>query len=190
MTRMVAKVALAHAGLWAFDFDMLVDFYVRLFGFAVSDKGQQGTRHYAFLTATAEAHHQLVIVSGRTATAPAAPGGLNQISFRLAELPDLRAFHNRLSDYPVSQVVTLTHGNAWSIYFHDPELNRIEVFVDTPWHMPQPFASPIDLRQSDVQIYQATEALCRKNPASQPINEWRRWALAALGGCDEASPTD
>lgn len=173
---------LAHVGLWTFDFDMMVDFYVSLFGFVVSDRGEQNGRQYAFLTASAEAHHQLVIVSGRVSTAPAAPGGLNQISFRIQTLGELRGFHARLANYPVSNVVMLTHGNAWSVYFHDPERNRLEVFVDTPWHMPQPFAQPIDLARSDAEIIAQTEQLCGQNPQSRPMNEWHRWALAALGG--------
>lgn len=182
MAQTQPRVALAHVGIWAFNFPMQVDFYSELFGLVVTDRGQQGDRQYAFLTASAEAHHQLVIVSGRTATAPPAPGGLNQVSFKLPALADLRDFHARLLERPVTQVITLTHGNAWSVYFHDPEANRIEVFVDTPWHMPQPFAREIDLRQSDEHIYAQTEALCRGNPGSQPMNEWRRWALMTLGG--------
>jgi len=188
MARCVPGLELAHAGLWTFDFEMMVDFYVSLFRFVVSDRGQQNGRHYAFLTASAEAHHELVIVSGRVLTAPPSPGGLNQISFRLQALSDLRSFHGRLAGYPVTGVVTLTHGNAWSVYFHDPEGNRLEVFVDTPWHMPQPFAQKIDLAQSDAEIFAYTQELCRENPESRPINEWHRWALSALGGQDRAEP--
>ena len=180
------KPALAHAGLWTFDFELMVDFYAGLFGFVITDQGEQSGRKYAFLTASAEAHHQLVIVSGRTRTDPPAPGGLNQISFKLERLQDLRRFHAALQTRPVSNVITLTHGNAWSIYFHDPELNRIEVFVDTPWHMPQPYAKPIDLGQSDEEIYKSTELLCSASDASRPMNEWREWAFGALGGQGQA----
>lgn len=179
--------ALAHVGLWTFDFEMMVNFYVSLFGLVLSDRGQQGDRRYAFLTASAEAHHQLVIVSGRVATTPAAPGGLNQISFKLSSLSDLRSFHDRLAGFPVSNVMPLTHGNAWSVYFHDPENNRLEVFVDTPWYLPQPFARKIDLGQTDAEIYAFTEELCRRDPRSRPLNEWQRWALAALGGEGQSS---
>ena len=129
------------------------------------------------------------MVSGRSRTAPPAPGGLNQISFRLHTLNELRDFHGRLAHYPVSKVVTLTHGNAWSVYFHDPEENRLEVFVDTPWHMPQPFAQKIDLAHSDAELLAYTETLCRHHPGSRPMNEWHRWALSALGGeIDPAAP--
>jgi catechol 2,3-dioxygenase-like lactoylglutathione lyase family enzyme len=182
MGESLPRVGLAHAGLWTFDFEMMVDFYVDLFGFVVSDKGRQGERKYAFLTATPEAHHQLVIVSGRVKTDPPAPGGLNQVSFKLEHLAELRDFHARLRTRPVSNIITLTHGNAWSIYFHDPEQNRIEIFVDTPWHMPQPFAKPIDLSDTDEEIYRATERLCGDVSESRPLNEWRQWAMEALGG--------
>jgi catechol 2,3-dioxygenase-like lactoylglutathione lyase family enzyme len=184
MARIRPRVTLAHVGIWTFDFPMMVDFYTDLFGLVVTDRGQQGERHYAFLTASTEAHHQLVIVSGRTMTVPQAPGGLNQVSFRLPSLSDLREFHERLAPRPVTQVITLTHGNAWSVYFHDPEANRIEVFVDTPWHMPQPFAREIDLSRPDDEILAMTEALCAASPDSRPMNEWRRWAQLALGGSD------
>jgi len=190
MARPVGGFALAHVGLWTFDFDMMVDFYVSLFGFVVSDRGEQNNRQYAFLTASAQAHHQLVIVSGRQPTQPAAPGGLNQISFGMPTLNDLRTFHARLADYNVSNIVTLTHGNAWSVYFLDPEGNRLEVFVDTPWHMPQPFARKIDLTQSDAELFAFTEELCRRNPGSRPINEWHRWALATLGGGGDGEQVD
>lgn len=182
MTTPLPSIELAHVGLWTFDFERMVRFYTGLFGFWVSDRGAQGTRQYAFLTATAAAHHQLVIVSGRVTTAPAAPGGLNQVSFRLPSLGALRAFHAQLATAEVSQVTPLTHGNAWSIYFHDPELNRVEVFVDTPWHMPQPFARELDLSLPDEEILRFTQELCRANPDSRPYNEWRRWADTALGG--------
>ena len=182
VSQTMPKVSLAHVGLWVFDFDMMVDFYVGLFDLLISDRGQQGERSFAFLTASPRSHHQLVIVSGRTATTPQAPGGLNQESFQLPTLGDLRAFHARIIERPISQLITLTHGNAWSVYFHDPELNRIEVFVDTPWHMQQPFAQQIDFARTDEEIYRATEQLCDANPSSRPINEWRRWAFDALGG--------
>ena len=74
-------------------------------------------------------------------------------------------------------------GGMGTVYSaHDPELNRVEVFVDTPWHMPQPFARELDLSLGDEEILRFTEALCRANPDSRPYNEWRRWADTALGG--------
>jgi len=62
------------------------------------------------------------------------------VAFRsIGTLADLRALNDVLaSDHRVTQIVPLTHGNAWSVYFRDPELNGVEVFIDTPWHVRQP----------------------------------------------------
>ena len=60
------RVSLRHVGIFVTDFDLMVDFYCRLFGFQVSDRsdGHQG-RKVAFLSNDPNAHHTLVISSGR-----------------------------------------------------------------------------------------------------------------------------
>ena len=55
-------------------------------------------------------------------------------------------------------IMPLTHGNAWSIYFEDPEHNGVEVFIDTPWHVQQPQAKPLDLTKSNDEIVASTHA--------------------------------
>ena len=39
----------------------------------------------------------------------------------------------------------MNHGNAWSLYFTDPEGNGLECFVDSPFHVTQPYADRLDL---------------------------------------------
>ena len=39
----------------------------------------------------------------------------------------------------------MDHGNAWSLYFRDPEGNRLEVFCDTQWYVEQPCLEDLDL---------------------------------------------
>ena len=65
------------------------------------------------------------------------------------------------------------HGNAWSVYFSDPEGNRIEMFCDTPWYVPQPLGYEIDLDKSEDELYRETEAMCRAKPGFKPMEEWR-----------------
>lgn len=100
---------------------------------------------------------------------------INQISFRLGTLGDLRDMHRRLkaAGYADDGMLVGNHGIAWSIYFPDPEGNNIEVFVDTPWYMLQPFLVPLDLSKSDAEIVAATEAMCRENEGFEPIEQWR-----------------
>src|SRR6516165_3283697 len=67
----------------------------------------------------------------------------------------------------------ISHGNAWSVYFQDPESNQIEMFCDTPWYVPQPCGFKIDLDQSADEVYRATEAYCREQPGFKSMEQWR-----------------
>jgi catechol 2,3-dioxygenase len=83
-------------------------------------------------------------------------------------------------------LVSVTHGNAWSIYFRDPEGNRIEVFADTPWHVTQPVREPIDLDRSEAEILAETEAFCRGRPGFRPMAEWQQVVADRLAASAEA----
>jgi catechol-2,3-dioxygenase len=43
----------------------------------------------------------------------------------------------------------VTRGNAWWVYLRDPEGNRLELFIDTPWLVTRPMRLPVDLSLSD-----------------------------------------
>ena len=85
----------------------------------------------------------------------------------------MRAVCQRVkADPDVTDLVTATHGNAVSIYFRDPEGNRLEVFMDTPWYCEQPLREPIDLDQSDEAVMAAAEKLARSRPKFRSRTEW------------------
>jgi catechol-2,3-dioxygenase len=89
------------------------------------------------------------------------------------DLNTLREVHRRVSaDTDVTELVSATHGNAVSIYFRDPEGNRLEVFVDMPWYCEQPLREPLDLGQTDEQILAAAEALARSRPKFRSRADW------------------
>ena len=67
----------------------------------------------------------------------------------------------------------MSHGNAWSVYFDDPEGNTIEAYVDSPWYVPQPFGDPLDLSMPDEEIQRITEARCRACDGFAPAEQWR-----------------
>jgi catechol 2,3-dioxygenase len=71
-----------------------------------------------------------------------------------------------------TELIGLNHGNAWSIYFYDPELNRVEVYLDTEFHTPQPCADPLDLTMSDDDILAQTRALVERLPGGMPRAEY------------------
>src|SRR5262249_53538968 len=67
----------------------------------------------------------------------------------------------------------ICHGNAWSVYFQDPEGNRIEMFCDTPWYLPQPLGFKIDLDKPEDELFRETEAYCRDREGFKPMEAWR-----------------
>ena len=74
----------------------------------------------------------------------------------------------------------LTHGNAWSIYFSDPEHNGVEVFIDTPWHVQQPQAKPLDLTKSNDDIVATTQAAFSEEPEFGDLTDFYEGRAAHL----------
>ena len=62
---------------------------------------------------------------------------------------------------------------ALSIYFPDPEGNMVEIYMDTPWYVPQPHSVPIDLSLPNDEIMAQTEKHCRQTPGFMPLKEWQ-----------------
>jgi catechol-2,3-dioxygenase len=157
-------------GMFVADPARMEDFYTRVLGFAVTDRGNLGSTNIVFLSRDPGEHHQIILASGRP------DGGfnpINQISFRMAEFAGLREMHRRLAVEKVRDLYPVSHGNALSVYFLDPEGNRIELFVDTPWYVQQPLRVPMDMQLSDAQIWAWAEAEARKLPGFQPVERWQ-----------------
>ena len=172
----VPRLQFSHFGMFVTDIARMEDFYTRLLGFTVTDRGDLETPHgrlyLVFLSRDPRDHHQIVMVSGRPKDSGFNP--INQISFRVEQLADLREMHRRIEGEPaVSDIYPVSHGNALSVYFHDPEGNRIELFVDTPWYVQQPLRLPMDMRLSDDELWAWAEREAKKQPGFQPIEQWR-----------------
>ncbi|MFY8015392.1 MAG: VOC family protein, partial [Limnohabitans sp.] len=144
------------------------------------DRGDLGAVKLVFLSRDPSEHHQVVLASGRPADA--AFSVINQMSFRVPDLNTLRAVRDRVAVVPdVTELLTATHGNAISIYFRDPEGNRLEVFMDMPWYCEQPLREPIDLDRSDADVMAQAEALARSRPKFQSRADWQA-SMARLMG--------
>lgn len=169
----VIRSDFSHAGIKVWDLPRMRDFYQSALGLVVSDSGigPASGQDFVFLTGDPTKHHQFVLVAGR----PQGPNSLAvfQLSFRLKSLHELRTITEQARKAGGSAFHPMNHGNAWSVYFSDPEGNTIEVYVDTPWYVPQPFGDPLDLSQSDEEIFRATEARCRACEGFKPVEQWR-----------------
>src|SRR5947207_7429730 len=85
----------------------------------------------------------------------------------------LKAMYATIVHKPVKDLVQISHGNAWSIYFKDPEGNRVELFVDTPWYTPQPCREPLDRTKPVEQLMKETDAYCRSRPGFATHAPWQ-----------------
>ena len=169
---MTTPAALSHFGIHVTDMVRMEEFYTRALGLLVSDRGAlPNGPTLVFLSRDPDEHHQLVLATGRPPDA--GYNVVNQISFKLPALGDLKAAHARMRDAGIKEFRIVTHGNAWSVYFADPEGNRVEVFVDTPWHTPQPVVEPFDIEAPVEVIERETEALCRNRPGFMSREQWR-----------------
>jgi len=177
------KLTLSHVGLSCFDLARMEDFYTRVLGMTVTDRGEVAgvSAQLVFLTTDPSEHHQLVLASGRTEGAilegPVLGGSFGaaifQLTFRLQDLATLRRVQRRLVAEGNTNFVPLNHGNSWSLYTRDPEGNALELVVDSPWYVHQPSGTLLDLSLDDAEILRQTEELCRATGDWQPYDDWR-----------------
>ncbi len=160
------KPQLSHVGIYVNDTEAMIPFYQEVLGLTVTDRGISSSAKLpiTFMSSTPEQHHQFVLVEGR---AKDAPSTINQLSFKVASLAELREVAGKVTARNIKLRQT-SHGNAWSIYFLDPEGNQVEIYLDTPWHVAQPHGDPIDFSLSDEMIYAQTEAKVRADPTFKP----------------------
>lgn len=189
------KIQFSHFGLNVRDLARMEDFYTRIVGFTVTDRGSVLGLDLVFMSMDPVEHHQFVLCTGEPDELGANKRGVffggpvNQLSFRLEALEDLRIMYNRLADeLGEDDLMVGTHGIAWSAYARDPEGNTLEFFVDSPWFIDQPYLEPIDLSKTDDEIMAKTEAMIRDLPSFQPYGEWRENLAARLGRQIVAKP--
>jgi catechol-2,3-dioxygenase len=138
---------LGHIGIHVNDLMKQRDFYTRVMGLKIADEDLEG-RGMVFLSAHAEEeHHELVLIKGRSAASDVQL--INQISFKVDSLAELKAFRRLFLDEKMTIQRTVSHGNAFGMYALDPEGNTIEVYCKTGFPVPQPHGDPIDLEASE-----------------------------------------
>jgi catechol 2,3-dioxygenase len=172
---------LTHAGIYVDDLKKMCDFYVGVMGLIETDSGHGFTfdNDFVFMSANPTIHHQLILATGRAERAKAST--VNQLSFKVGSLAELRAMERRVRDYGIDAIRPVSHGNAWSIYFDDPEGNGVEIYLDTPFHTAQPHADKLDLSMSDDEILRWTESVCAKDPTFTKVANWNARMRDALG---------
>ncbi len=166
----------SHAVLYVRDVDAMVSFYTDVMGFEVADRGPilpgDDAPEIVFLSQVASDHHQLALLGTRAGDAPSTT--LDHMAFRVDSLAQVREMKERVEKDGRGERMPspVTHGNAWSVYFADPEGNGIEVFCDSPFHVPQPQIGHWDPSQTDEEVVTQTRADFQDKPGFGSFQEY------------------
>ncbi len=164
----------SHAVVNVRNMEPMLDFYTDVLGFEITDRGPigaEGGPEIVFMSQVPGDHHQLAFLSVRKDNDP--PNSVNHFAFRVDSLDEVRVMAERLTnDGRASNLNPMTHGNAWSVYFSDPEGNGIEVFCDTPWHVQQPQGQPWDMSKNNEEVAEETREAFAAEPGFGPIEDF------------------
>lgn len=166
------QLMMGHSTLAARDLDALKTFYCEVLGFEVTNSGPiPNEQHIVFLSQDPSAHHQIAMVGGAI-TSDSDFVMVDHLAFRTGTLEDLRVIHANLIDAGITDILKINHGNAWSLYFNDPEGNGVETYVDSPFHVAQPYAGQWDINETDEQILEKTRRELADKPEFQLMADW------------------
>lgn len=164
----------SHIGVYVNDMEKMEQFYTQILGFFVTDRGllntPRGEVKLVFLSRDPKTHHQIVLATGRPEESIFNP--INQISLEADSLETLQALYAKFVELEIPHLDPITHGNAISFYAPDPEGNRLELFIDTPWYVSQPMKIPLDLTQHADVLMQEVEKHAKALPGFCQRVEW------------------
>jgi catechol-2,3-dioxygenase len=126
---MIAQPQLAHVVFQTRQFEAMLAWYDQVFGARVVHRNPM----MAFLTFDDE-HHRFALLN-LEAVAPGGPGhrgavGVNHIAYTLPSAAALMTMYRRLKQGGVEPVWPVHHGTTMSLYYDDPDGNRVEFQVD------------------------------------------------------------
>ncbi len=168
------KLRWSHAVIYVRDLEKMVRFYCDVLGFEVSDRGpldpSMPNLEVVFMSQSGSDHHQLAFAPVR-GDGPSTT--LDHMAFRVESLSDVKAMAAKLeAEGQATKIRAVNHGNAWSVYFQDPEDNGVEIFCDSPWAVKQPQLEPWDLSMTEEELRRQTEDHFGGEPNFKPMEEF------------------
>ncbi|MFQ6026477.1 MAG: VOC family protein [Dehalococcoidia bacterium] len=150
---------LGHLGIFCEDLDNMRDFYSQFMGLTITDEDLE--RGICFMSADPKSeHHELALARARDDVQ--STKDVQQISFIVQGMDDLKDFYQRIKERGLRIDRTVTHGISCSIYFYDPEDNRVELYYKTGYDVKQPFGAQIDLEDPTEQILEFSKSFEEK----------------------------
>jgi catechol 2,3-dioxygenase len=125
---MIQAKKLGHVVLKVRDAARSRDFYVQTLGLKVAHEDL--ARGAVFLSFGTE-HHDLALFQLATGEPPEATRpGLHHVAWQLGGFDELRAAYHELKALGVPVESTVEHNVTRSVYFTDPDGNRVELYCD------------------------------------------------------------
>jgi catechol-2,3-dioxygenase len=125
---MIQALKLGHVVLKVRDAAASRDFYTRTLGLKVAHEDL--ARGAVFLSFGRE-HHDLALFQLATGDGPSeSQPGLHHMAWQLGSFEELRAAYRELKDSGVPVEAAVEHNVTRSIYFPDPDGNRVELYCD------------------------------------------------------------
>jgi catechol 2,3-dioxygenase len=125
---MIQARKLGHVVLSVRDAARSRDFYTRTLGLKVAHEDL--ARGAVFLSFGRE-HHDLALFQLATGDAPGADQpGLHHVAWQLGSFEELRAAYRELKALGVRVESAVEHNVTRSVYFPDPDGNRVELYCD------------------------------------------------------------
>lgn len=125
---MIQARKLGHVVLKVRDAQASKAFYTRVLGLQVAHEDRQ--RGAVFLSFGTE-HHDLALFQLATGDVPAATQpGLHHTAWQLDSFTALQDAHRELEQLGIAVESTVEHNVTRSVYFHDPDGNRVELYCD------------------------------------------------------------
>lgn len=182
-TRRVVPAKFAHAVLATKQFKEMVDWYTTVLEAEVVHSNGM----LAFMTYDDEHHRIAIAAVPGLADKPRHSVGLDHLAYTYANLGDLVFTYERLRDAGIKPVVTINHGPTTSMYYRDPDGNRVELQIDnfeTVEELKGFFRSDA-MRHNPIGVNFDPEELARNFHAGVPEAELKRYDAAK--GLDPAT---
>jgi catechol 2,3-dioxygenase len=129
---MIQARKLGHIVLKVRDAQKSKEFYTRVLGLKLA---YEDLEHGAVFLSFGSQHHDLALFQLATGETPeAAQSGLHHSAWQLGSFEELQAAHRELRELGVAVESAIEHNVTRSVYFPDPDGNRVELYCDMVEH--------------------------------------------------------
>jgi catechol 2,3-dioxygenase-like lactoylglutathione lyase family enzyme len=172
-TKRIVPSKFAHAVLRTNKFKQMVDWYKTVLLANVVFENEM----LAFMTYDDE-HHRLAI-AGFPGIVDRAPhsAGLDHLAYTYSSLGDLVATYERLKEAGITPAVPINHGLTLSMYYRDPDGNKVELQIDNFETMEEMkgFFRGNDFAKNPIGVSFDPDELARQYHAGVPEAELRKY---------------